>query len=176
MNNFELVVAMDMDGCIGKSNSIPWHLPEDLKYFKELTENSIVIMGRLTFESLPYGPLKNRINIVISKKLDNAYNDSNVIVTDMIDVFNIVEKYRVKYSKVFVIGGSQIYNLFIKYCNKLHITNVYVQDITVSEKSPNVTYFNKSLLNNFNIINKSGILTSKKNLLYMFCTYERVSI
>ena len=74
INNFELVVAMDVDGCIGSNNTIPWSLPEDLKHFKELTENNIVIMGRKTFESLPNGPLKNRMNIVISSHIDNTYN------------------------------------------------------------------------------------------------------
>jgi len=174
INNFELVVAMDMDGCIGKSNSIPWHIPEDLKYFKELTENSIVIMGRLTFESLPYGrPLKNRLNIVISTKLDNTYNYSNVIVTDMIDVFNVIEKYRLKYPKVFIIGGAQIYDLFIKYCNKLHITHVYIK-ATKTYDTEKLVYFNTSLLNDFTLINTSDILTSKNNLSYMFYTYIRV--
>ena len=68
--DFEMVVAVDTNGCIGKANSIPWHLPEDLKHFKELTLNQIVIMGRRTFESLPNGPLKNRLNIVISSQPD----------------------------------------------------------------------------------------------------------
>ena len=165
-NDFELVVAMNMNGCIGSNNTIPWNLPEDLKHFKELTENNIVIMGRKTFESLPNGPLKNRLNIVISSKLDNTYSYPNVIVTDMIDVFNVIQKYKPIYPKVFIIGGSQIYKLFIKYCNKLHITYI-ILDITGD------TYFDKSLLSDFNIVNSGDILTSKKNISYMFCNYER---
>jgi dihydrofolate reductase len=89
-NNFEMIVATDAEWCIGKSNIIPWHLPEDLKYFKELTLNQIVIMGRHTFESLPNGPLKHRLNIVISSQTELNYNNTNVIVTNMNNVFNII--------------------------------------------------------------------------------------
>jgi len=64
----ELIVACTKDGIIGYNNKIPWHIPEDLKYFRNTTLNSIVIMGRKTFESLPNGYLKNRINIVITNK------------------------------------------------------------------------------------------------------------
>ena len=69
--NFELLVAMSENGVIGNENRIPWHIPEDLIRFKEVTKNSIVIMGRKTFNSLPIGPLKNRINIVLSKTYEN---------------------------------------------------------------------------------------------------------
>ena len=178
MNNFELIVAMDINGCIGKNNKIPWYLPEDLKHFREITENSIVIMGRKTFESLPNGPLKNRLNIVISSKLDHTYNYPNVIVTDMIDVFNIIEKYRKKYLKVFIIGGSQIYKLFIKYCNKLHITFVNLSIIHNSKASEtsyanDLISFDKSLLDEFTITTKTEMLTTKNKITYVFCTYER---
>lgn len=168
MDDFELIVAMDIDGCIGKNNSIPWYLPEDLKHFREITEHSIIIMGRKTFESLPNGPLKNRLNIVISSKLHHTYNYSNVIVTDMIDVFNIIQKYRNKYPKVFIIGGLQIYKLFIKYCNKLHITYVNVSTINNST----IISFDKSLLDTFILTDSSEMLTSKNKITYMFCTYE----
>jgi dihydrofolate reductase len=166
-NDFELVVAMNMNGCIGSNNTIPWHLPEDLKHFKELTENNIVIMGRKTFESLPNGPLKNRLNIVISSHVDKTYNYPNVIVSNMIDVFDHIKKYRDIYSKVFIIGGSQMYNLFIKYCNKLHITYIIRANIKGD------TYFDKSLLNDFSIVNSGNILMSKNKITYMFCNYER---
>ena len=172
MNNFELIVAMDINGCIGKNNKIPWYLPEDLKHFREITENSIVIMGRKTFESLPNGPLKNRLNIVISSKIDHTYNYPNVIVTDMIYVFNIIEKYRKKYLKVFIIGGSQIYKLFIKYCNKLHITFVNVSIIHNANNASNLICFDKSLLDEFTITTKTEMLTTKNKITYVFCTYE----
>ena len=132
--DFEMVVAVDTNGCIGKANTIPWHLPEDLQHFKELTLNHIVIMGRNTFESLPNGPLKNRLNIVISSRSDFIYINTNVIetyinnviVTNMNNVFDIIDKNLSLYinKKVFIIGGSQIYNMFINYCSKVHITSL----------------------------------------------------
>ena len=171
-NDFELIVAMNMNGCIGSNNTIPWHLPEDLKHFRELTENNIVIMGRNTFESLPNGPLKNRLNIVISTRLDYTYNYPNVIISDMNHIFKIVQKYKNEYPKVFVIGGSQIYNLFINYCSKLHVTYVtYVMQFDLD--ACNNIYFNKSLLDDFNVVNTSDILISKNRLRYKFYTYER---
>ena len=168
--DFELIVAMDMDGCIGKANSIPWHLPEDLKHFKALTENSIVIMGRHTFESLPNGPLQNRLNIVISSQTvpvqQQLQNYPNVIVTNMNDVFYFVDKYKSTYSKVFIIGGSQIYDLFITYCSKIHITNV-----NICNNNGDI-FFNTKLLHNFKVINTSDIMTSKKGITYTFTTYD----
>jgi dihydrofolate reductase len=167
-NNFEMIVATDSDGCIGKANTIPWHLPEDLKYFKELTLNQIVIMGRNTFESLPNGPLKNRINIVISTQTDLSYNDKNVIVSNMNNIFDTIDTIDPNTNKtVFIIGGSQIYNLFIKYCSKIHITTL------VDYYAHGDCYFNKSLLENFNIHSKSDILVSKNNIKYIFNVYER---
>jgi dihydrofolate reductase len=63
----ELITALDIDGIIGLDNNLPWHVPEDLAFFKNMTQGHVVIMGRKTFESLPNGPLKNRINIVITR-------------------------------------------------------------------------------------------------------------
>ena len=169
--DFEMVVAVDTNGCIGKANSIPWHLPEDLKHFKELTLNQIVIMGRRTFESLPNGPLKNRLNIVISSQPDFIYNNTNVIITNMNNVFDVIDKNISLYTninrKVFIIGGSQIYNLFINYCSKVHITSL------IDYHAHGDRYFDKSLLDNFNIHSKSDILVSKNNIKYIFCIYER---
>ena len=84
--NFSIIVACTDEGIIGVNNTIPWYIPDDLKYFKTITtgnekNKNIVIMGRNTWESLPtqYKPLKDRINIIISntlildKKLDNVY-------------------------------------------------------------------------------------------------------
>ena len=62
----EVIFACNEDGLIGQNNSIPWKISQDLKFFKLTTENHVVIMGRKTFESLGK-PLKNRINIVVSK-------------------------------------------------------------------------------------------------------------
>ena len=173
--NYEMVVAMDIHGCIGKNNSIPWHLPEDLAHFRELTENHIIIMGRRTFESLPNGPLKNRIHIVISNNANLKYNNPNVIVTHMGNVHSIVEQY-IQYSityknihkKVFVIGGAEIYKLFINSCKLIHVTHV---DVDTCDGD---VYFSSDLLQNFNVTSTSPKYTSKNNIIYTFVTYNTV--
>ena len=64
-----IVVAIALDGAIGRGNDLLWHLPADLKRFKELTTGHTILMGRKTFDSLPRGPLPNRRNIVVSRSL-----------------------------------------------------------------------------------------------------------
>ena len=68
--NLTLIAAVAKNHVIGKDNDLVWHLPDDFKHFKELTKGHHVIMGRKTFESMPAGPLKNRINIVITSQKD----------------------------------------------------------------------------------------------------------
>jgi dihydrofolate reductase len=127
--NFELIVALNKYGIIGINNKIPWHIPEDLMRFKKMTEQHIVVMGRKTFESLPplNRPLKNRINIVLTstpEKYENIKSD-NLLFSNAEKVFKIIHTAAVPEKKVFIIGGSDIYKLFLNYCSTLHITHVY---------------------------------------------------
>ena len=144
--NFELIVAMNKDNIIGVNNTIPWYLPEDLKRFRDLTLNSVIVMGRKTFDSLPNKqPLKNRINIVLTRNLSAcapklcSYID-NVIYIDEENIFNLLKQYTNK--KIFIIGGSEIYKIFFNYCNKLYIT-VIEEDIigSISSQIPLNIYF-----------------------------------
>lgn len=99
------IVATDLNGCIGKGNQIPWHLPADLKYFRMLTTGHTVIMGRKTFESIGK-PLPNRVNIVISRKSD--YEAEGCTVVQDIEMALELSKSN-KSEKVFIIGGGEIY-------------------------------------------------------------------
>ena len=120
-----LIWAQDYKGGIGQSNNLPWHISEDLKNFKSLTLNSIVIMGRKTWESLPLKPLPNRRNIIFSHS-----NIPNVeVYSNIQDCINVLKKELI--SKIFIIGGSSIYKLFFNYATHLHITfiNIESQDI-----------------------------------------------
>jgi len=64
-----LIVAIDLEGGIGKNNDLMWHLPSDMKFFKETTKNQIVVMGRKNFDSIPekYRPLPNRLNVILTR-------------------------------------------------------------------------------------------------------------
>jgi len=114
-----IIVAVGENNEIGYRNSLLWHLPADLRRFKELTTGHTVVMGRKTFESLPNGPLPNRTNVVISRNPN--YSPPNCLV------FSSLAEALVKLSgemEVYVIGGSQIYCKAMPYASKLYLTRV----------------------------------------------------
>jgi dihydrofolate reductase len=123
MENFEMIVACSKNGVIGINNTIPWYIPDDLKYFRKMTEHNIIVMGRKTFESLP--KLKNRIHVVITNQ---EYGNHDWIAANMGNVFEKISKLRDseiqkgREGRVIVIGGGEIYNLFFDYCNLIHVT------------------------------------------------------
>ena len=114
-----IIVAMDERGGIGKNNKIPWHLPADLKYFRLRTLYNAVVMGRKTFESIGK-PLDKRLNIVLTKNY-NYYHKGVLIYNTVEDVFRI---YR-KLEKLWIIGGLEIYKLFLPYAHRLYITHIH---------------------------------------------------
>jgi len=114
--DIHLIWAQDVNGGIGKNGQLPWHLSEDLKNFKKITLNTTIIMGRKTWNSLPFKPLPDRRNIVLSK---NKIKDVEVYHT-FDECINALEKDSI--SKIFVIGGASIYKLFFKNASHLHIT------------------------------------------------------
>ena len=116
-----LIVAKSENNIIGNKGRIPWYIPNDLKRFKEITTNNVVIMGRKTFESLPeeYRPLPNRINIILSK--DKSFK------TNCCMVFNDLKKAIRKAGsdkEIFIIGGGEIYKESLKYADKVYMTEV----------------------------------------------------
>lgn len=125
----KIIVATDINGGIGKDNKLLWHIPEDLKTFKEITEGRTVIMGRNTFESLPFeNGLPNRHNIVLTRKTNNVQNigfHESLIFKNNIN--ELIEEYKNSPRPVFVIGGEQIYKQFLPHCNDIHLTKVFTQ-------------------------------------------------
>lgn len=120
-----IIVAIGKNGEIGKNNDLLWHLPEDMKYFKETTQDSTVIMGRKNWDSIPekYRPLSNRENIVITKN-KNFSADGAIVFNDWdscMDYCNNAVK-----NTVFIIGGAQIYQLALisNDVDKMLITHV----------------------------------------------------
>ena len=104
-----LIVAVDENRGIGKNGKMPWHIPADLKRFKELTIGNIVIMGRKTFESIG-SPLPHRLNIIITR--DSSFKASGVIVANSLE--EALRQAQGKLSEsvdseIFIIGGGQIF-------------------------------------------------------------------
>lgn len=115
-----LVVAYNKNFAIAENGKIPWYVPEDFKHFKETTEGGVVIMGRVTYESLPdkFRPLPNRDNIIITR---NPYNymttvstPNGIHVTSSLEAAKTAAEILNDSDKIFVIGGSQIYNLALE--------------------------------------------------------------
>lgn len=116
-----LIVAIAQNNAIGKDNDLLWHLSEDLKYFKKTTNERTVLMGRKTWESLPFKPLKNRRNIVVSSQKDYAIDGAELF--DSIE--KAVEVLKTQNDEVFCIGGASLYKTLLPKADKLYITRVY---------------------------------------------------
>lgn len=116
-----IIAAIAKNNIIGGDNKLLWHIPEDLKHFKDLTSNHTIIMGRKTFESLP-GVLPKRHHIVLTK--DKSYTVDSDSVTIIHNFKKIVDKYETSEEEVFVIGGGEIYSVFLPYCKNLYFTKV----------------------------------------------------
>jgi dihydrofolate reductase len=116
--NVSLVAAMGKNRELGFHNKLPWHLPDDLKRFKEVTRGHAVIMGRKTFESIGR-PLPQRKNIVITRNATYAAPGCSV-------VHSIEDALReaADDAEIFVIGGAEIYKLALPYANKMYLTFV----------------------------------------------------
>lgn len=113
-----IIVAIASDGAIGRANDLLWHLPADLKRFKELTTGHTILMGRKTFESLPRGPLPNRRNIIISRSLP-AQPGAEVYPT----IQQAMEACASD-EEVFIIGGGEIYRQLLPDTEQIYLTRV----------------------------------------------------
>ena len=121
-----LIVAMDLERGIGKNNDLMWHLPADMKFFRETTTGHIVVMGRKNYESIPerFRPLPNRENVVLSRNASYEAEGCTVFVS--------LDECYAAYSQetertVFIIGGGQIYReaLSSGRVTEMYITHVH---------------------------------------------------
>ena len=115
-----IIVAVDQNNAIGLNNRLLCHLPNDLKYFKRVTSSHPVIMGRLTYESLPIRPLPNRKNIVISRSLTGSLPECHLAgsVEEACNLCNNAEE-------SFVIGGAQLYRQMMPLAKKMYVTRIH---------------------------------------------------
>lgn len=120
MCTVSIIVAMDENRAIGKDQQLLWRLPNDMKFFKEVTTGHTVIMGRKTFESLPKGALPNRKNIVLSSNPTLQYK--NCTTCHSLEEALIQAKPE---EEVFIIGGGNVYEQALPIADKLYITIVH---------------------------------------------------
>jgi dihydrofolate reductase len=121
-----MIAAMSDNNIIGNKGQIPWRISEDFKRFKELTMGYPVIMGRKTYESLPSNvkPLPGRTNIIMSKSFTQDFGIKVFGDFGKAIVFAKDEAKRLGKERIFVIGGAEIYRMFMPVANKLEITQV----------------------------------------------------
>ena len=117
----KLIVAADRNWAIGKNNKLMWSIPADMKFVRETTQGNVVIMGRKTLESFPQGqPLKNRVNIVITR--NPSYKVKDAVVVHSVE--EAIEESRKYDGDVFVIGGESIYRAMLPYCDTALVTRI----------------------------------------------------
>ena len=109
----KLIVAASENNVIGVKNDLPWHLPDDMTFFKKITQGSVVIMGRKNFLSIPpkFRPLPNRTNIILSKKAD--FSAVNCITAGSLEAGIKLAK-KQSNSNIFIIGGGLVYEYALK--------------------------------------------------------------
>jgi dihydrofolate reductase len=114
--HFKAIAAMSLNCVIGAGNKIPWHLPEDFKWFKQLTTGNVIVMGRKTFESIGK-PLPNRETIVLSR---SQFSYPGVRTISDLSEIDLAGESR----EVFICGGAQVYAQALPLCSDLYLTLV----------------------------------------------------
>ena len=159
-----IIVAKAKNNIIGKENKLIWHIPDDLKRFKELTTGHNIIMGRKTFESLGR-VLPNRKHIVFTQNPDFKIDDENVqVVHSMLEIQEYIESKE----ENFVIGGAMIYNLLMPYVTKMYVTEI-------DKDFDGDTFFPKINTEIWKEVSREeGPSDDKNDFDYDYVTYERV--
>ena len=148
-----MIVAVDSNWAIGHKGKLLVSIPEDMQFFRRETTGKVVVMGRKTLESFPNGlPLKNRVNVVITK--DKEYNVKDAIICHSIEeALEVLKQYNDE--DIYVIGGESVYRQFLPYCSVAHVTKINysydadtyfpnldeVDEWTIEESSDERTYF-----------------------------------
>lgn len=159
-NNLAIIVAISKNGYIGKNNKLLFHLPDDLRRFRNLTNGKTVVMGRNTYLSLPNGALTNRRNIVISDLNDNFENCEMVSsIPELLDIIG-------NDNEVFIIGGGMIYKQFYNLISKLYLT-VVNKEYDGDVKFPDINY------NDWNIDFKEEHYDANNDFTYSYMNLSR---
>ena len=172
------IVAFDKNYAIGSNNNLLTHIPDDLKNFKKLTKNNVVIMGRKTYDSLPSKPLPNRVNIIISSNVDEdltfEVKEDNSIFVRLEDTKKMLDFYS-KHSALFdfdiyIIGGGMIYKELLSYCKKVYATKINRTYKNADTYFPNIDDMSEW----------ESTMTSEnryyKDIEYQFCIYRKKEI
>ncbi|MDW0115419.1 dihydrofolate reductase [Sporosarcina thermotolerans] len=156
-----LLVAVDLNRVIGVDNKMPWHIPEELKYFKEVTMGKAIVMGRKTYESIGR-PLPGRLNIIITRNEGYSVEGAEVLH----DLNAAIERGKEYSEEVVIIGGAEIFNLSMPMADRLYITvirNSYEGD----------TFFPEYNDGNWKLISESEDHHTAEGIPYSYLIYDR---
>ena len=159
------IVAVDNNWGIGYNGDLLEHIPEDLKYFKEVTADHIVVMGSKTWDSLPKKPLPDRTNIIISNR-GNLLLENGAIRLSLDDLLLGIADFE---DDVFVIGGGSIYNQLLPFCSRVYVTKILKDHENVDTYFPNLDKSPEWEIDTCTDLQTSG------NINYAFLTYNRIS-
>jgi dihydrofolate reductase len=120
--NITLVVAASENNAIGLNNQLLWHLPKDMRFFKNTTWGMPILMGRKTFESMGSKSLNGRLNIIITRN-KNWESEGVTVVHTMEEAITLAEKY--SYKELLVIGGGEVYEMALPLAEKIWLTRVH---------------------------------------------------
>lgn len=164
--NISIIVAVGSNNAIGKDNTLIWHLPADMKFFKEKTTGHCIITGRKNYESIPekFRPLPNRTNIVITRQAD--YYAPGAIVTSSVET--ALEKAKsTGDTEIFIIGGGDIFRQSLHLADTIYLTKIeesFDADVFFPELDP-VQWKEVARVN--------GIRDEKNKYDYTFYTYKK---
>ena len=162
-----LIVAVAENGVIGKNNQLPWHLPTDMKYFRDTTMGHCVIMGRKNYDSIPlkYRPLDGRTNIVVTRQKD--FKAEACVVVNSVEG-GLSEAKKKNEPEVFIIGGADIFKQTIAIADKIYYTKIF-------HSFDGDVFFPEIDESKWKLVSKQDMQPDAKNKFpFSFCVYEKV--
>ncbi|MCM3637556.1 dihydrofolate reductase [Sporosarcina luteola] len=156
-----LLVAYDLNRVIGIDNKMPWHIPEELKYFKKVTMGKAMVMGRKTFESIGR-PLPGRLNIIVTRNKD--------YVADGVEVFHdlhkAIERAEAYSDEVVIIGGAEIFKLTMDIADRLYIT-------VIRKEFDGDTFF-PEIDDSWKLVSQSADQFTEDGIPYSYLIYDKM--
>lgn len=159
--------AQDKNGLIGKDDKLPWHLPSDLRFFKEKTVGNTIVMGRTTFEGMGKRALPHRTTIVLTT--NPSYDAGNNEILVMHSVSEVLIYANQSEKPTFIVGGAKIYKAFEPYLDSFYVTKV-------EETFDGDTHFPEWSWEDFEkITEEQGVIDEKNRHSHIFEYYQRIA-
>lgn len=156
-----LLVAYDLNQVIGIDNKMPWHIPEELKYFKKVTMGKSMVMGRKTFESIGR-PLPGRLNIIVTRNEDYKAEGAEVFH----DLQKAIERGEAYSDEVVIIGGAEIFKLTMDIADRLYIT-------IIRKEYEGDTFF-PEIDSSWKLVSQSADQFTEDGIPYSYLVYDKV--